>query len=47
MKIILFVLGVIALSLIGSEVFSLAALSILMVAGLISLFNAHEKKGDR
>lgn len=46
MKIIVAVLGVIALSLINSEVFSLAALSILMVAGLIALFRAFEKKGD-
>lgn len=47
MKIIVAVLGVIALNLIDSEVFSLVAMSVLMVAGLIALFNAYEKKGDR
>ncbi len=44
MKIIVAVLGVIALSLIGSEVFSLAALSVLMVAGLIALINEYERR---
>lgn len=44
MKIIMPVLGVIALSLIDSEVFSLVVMSVLMIAGLIALMKEYERR---
>lgn len=46
MKYIFIVLGVIALQLVNSEVFSLAIMSVLVVAGLIAILEEFEKKGD-
>lgn len=44
MKIIVVVLGVIALSLINSEIFSLMAMSVGMVMGLAALFKTYQEK---